>query len=93
MKMANRVPPLGERFLGMLWVHLPEDWEMKYSYQKTKQTIAVSIFLDPQDRKQKIRRLYEIPSIKVRNKKKDLWGLAEDCANEIKVAANENNRA
>jgi len=92
IEMAKRAPLLAKRFLNMIWVQLPMDWEMKYVYQKTDQSIAVSVFIDPEDKKQKIRRLYDIADIKVRNKKKDLWGLAEDCANEIKVAANENNK-
>jgi len=91
-EMAKRTPLLAKRFLNMVWVQLPMDWEMRYVYQKSDQSIAVSIFIDPEDETQKIRRSYDMPAIKVRNKQKDLWGMAEDCANEIKVAANENNK-
>lgn len=91
-EMAKRTPLLAKRFLNMVWVQLPMDWEMKHVFQKSNQSIAVSVFIDPDDLTQKIRRIYDVEAIKVRNKRKDLWGLAQDCANEIKVAANENNK-
>ena len=90
--MSRRIPLLAKRFLNMLWVQLHSEWELKQIYKKADQKIFVTIFLDPKDRSQKIRRSYSMEDIRVRDKEHDLWGLAQDCSYEIKMHANENNQ-
>lgn len=80
IKVATKMPKLVDRFCGLLWVHLPENWKVKFLFQG--ETLFVSIYVSDDCDLKKIRRQYKYKSIQAR--KNDIWGLACDCADEIR---------
>lgn len=72
------MPELVYRFYNLLWAHMHKDWLIKHAYQKG--VLFFSVIIDENATK-KIRRPYYFKDIKKRGN--DLWGLAEDCAEEI----------
>ncbi len=84
MKMAKTSKPkLIQRFENLLWANTPEDWMVKCVY--IQGTLFVSILIETPDKKQpkQIRRHFDVDII--RNRSDDLWGMANDCVDEIKT--------
>ena len=83
MKMTNgSKPTLAQLFENMLWVNTPKDWAVTSVY--TKRTLFVSMLIGTpyKERCETIRRSFPINLINDRSS--DLWGLAEDCVDEMK---------
>lgn len=81
--MHKKLPKLVQRFFNILWASLPPDWEINYTYQKGILFLSILVTNDT-----KIRRRYSHADIKIRHT--DIWGMAKDCASEIKRQANKN---
>lgn len=79
MQMSKAIPDLAKSFANLLWANTPQDWQVSFLYHQN--TLFVSVVIGSGDDEQKMRRNYPYSTIKKR--KKDLWGLAYDCSEEI----------
>ncbi len=84
MKMAKTSKSkLIRQFEDLLWANTLKNWMLKSIY--IQGTLFVSIFIETsnEEQSQTIRRSFDMGII--RNRSKDLWGLAVDCVDEMKT--------
>ncbi len=74
------MPVLMKKFCNLLWVNFPDNWSLKTLFHQ--ETLFVSVIIAEDGAINKIRRQYKYKMI--HDREKDLWGLSEDCADEIK---------
>lgn len=84
MIMSASMPRIVKKFIDLFWVNLPQEWSIKHVYHKGALFIIVLIPINGKEKK--IKRQYRIETIKARSD--DLWGLARDCADQIKNSIN-----
>lgn len=77
--MAEKMPLIVSRFLNLLWVNLPANFEIKPVLNQN--ILFITILFSNNQRVRKLRRQYSLQ--KIESRKNDLFGMAEDCAEEI----------
>jgi hypothetical protein len=82
MKVAKKeTPELIQLFINLLWANSPKNWILKSTYFNG--TLFVSMLVPTsEEQHQKIRRSFNADVISSRTN--DLWGMAEDCVDEMK---------
>lgn len=71
-------PEIVRRFTDLLWANCSVDWVLKNTYFQGTLFIVISI----PDQYRKIRRSFKLNAIHKRSD--DLWGMAEDCIDEMR---------
>jgi hypothetical protein len=79
--MQTYKPELVRRFCNMLWANLPNNFVTKFYYQKSVLYVMI-ILKNEKGKTDKIKREYTLTCIQ--DRQDDLWGLAVDCADEIR---------
>jgi hypothetical protein len=76
-------PELVQLFENLLWVNSPKDWILKSTYFQG--TLFVSMLIETSEVRhyKKIHRSFGMDVIHSRSE--DLWGLAQDCVDEMKT--------
>ena len=77
INVSKKVPNLLERFCDLLWANTPKNLKFHYVYQKDMLYVSIAT----EDNTSMIDRAYTHSAIKER--KDDLFGLAQDCAEEM----------
>lgn len=75
------MPILVRLFANLLWANSPKEWIIKDRYNGK----TLFIFIAIPDLDKKIHRTFLLQDINKRSKDQDLWGLANDCIDEIKA--------
>lgn len=75
-------PDIVKLFENLLWVHSPNDWILKSTYFQSTLFISMLIPVPTKIKYKKIRRSYDIKTI--RDRTNDIYGLANDCVDEMK---------
>jgi len=78
------MPRIVKNFVDLFWANLPQEWTIKHVYHKG--ILFIIILIPIGGKEKKIKRQYKIETIKER--KEDLWGLANDCATQVKNSIN-----
>lgn len=84
MIMSASMPRIVKKFIDLFWANLPRKWAIKQVYHKG--ALFIIILIPINGREKKIKRQYKIETIKARSE--DLWGLASDCADQVKNSIN-----
>lgn len=85
MRVAKRkipisIPILIQLFANLLWANSPPEWTIEHKYNG--KTLFISIAVPGLEKK--IYRTFLSVDINKRSKEDDMWGMANDCMEEIK---------
>jgi len=84
MRMAKiSKPAIVILFENLLWVNSPKEWVLKSTYFQKTLFVSMLIETSVEEQYQKIRRSFSIDTI--RDREKDLYGLASDCVDEMRT--------
>jgi hypothetical protein len=76
-------PKVMQIFENLLWAKSPSNWTFSTTYFRSTLFVVIKVERSNDEPCQKIQRNFNIDVIEQRSK--DLHGLAEDCADEIKT--------
>lgn len=76
-------PKIVKLFENLLWANSPKNWILKSTYFQETLFISMLIAISSESKYIKIRRSYSTQTI--RDRTKDMYGLASDCINEMKT--------
>lgn len=84
MEMTKKSKPeFIQLFENLIWAHSPKDWILNSTYFQETLFISMSIDISETGQYKKIHRSFKADMI--RNRIEDLWGLSQDCVDEMKT--------
>ena len=78
-------PETAQLFENLLWVNTPKHWIFNTTYFRYRLFISITIPINDEENN-RIRRSFDYKVIKSRSE--DLWGMAIDCAEELRREIN-----
>lgn len=79
--MAKKeIPTLIQLFVNLFWANSPSEWTIEHKYNGKTLFISVSA----PNLEKKMYRTFLSKDIIERSEKEDMWGMANDCMEEIK---------